>query len=174
MARRKGRFSSSKGVKNQVWAAVHSNEFTIGTGVTSTFDIVTGFDWAGQGGERATLMTIRGWLSICAQNDTGVKSEGQVSWYIGVINEGVTTVNIPSPSSSITYVATSILDTGGHVYESIAGGTGGDRPTRDWDINVKTMRKIRSQDEVLLIIENGTGDDIRVGATIRALVRRAS
>ncbi len=171
----RGRRSShrSKVFKDQVWASVHANEFQVATGIQATFDIVTAFDWAGQGGERGTLMTIRGWLSICAQNDTGVKSEGQVSWYIGVVNQGVTAPNIPSPNASTTYTATSILDTGGHIFESIAGGVGGDRLTRDWDINVKTMRRLRSQDDVLLVIDNGTGDDIRVGATLRALMRRA-
>jgi len=170
---RRHRFSrASRGVKNQVWASLLIDEFLMGTGVQSSFDLVAGDDWSATGGERGTILTVRGYLSITAQNDTGVKSEGQVFWYIGVIDALVPLASHAPPDAGITYVAANILDTGGHIYESIAGGTGDGRPTKDWEINIKTMRTIRATQNLVIVIKNGTGDNIRLGGLFRSLVRK--
>ncbi len=171
-SRSRGRSSrSSSRVKNNVWAVTLVNEQLITTGFTNIIDIVTASDWT-QFGERATILTVRGWLSCCANNDAGAKNEGQVNWYIGVMDTGITGGAVPGPFVASTYVASNILSTGGHLYENQAANNVGPRNTVDWDIHLKTMRTVRANESLRLIAENGTGDDIRFGGIFRALLRK--
>ena len=177
MARGKGhtRRSSSRGPKNNVWTAIILNEVLLAAGANSVSSIVTSADWSNEPfGERATVLTIRGWLSVTAQADTLTKSEGQIFWYIGKVDGALPIVDIPVADSVVTYTQTNILDTGGFVASSVLGGVGGLAAQRShsWEVNVKTMRKIRSGEDINLMVTNGTGDDIRVGGVLRALLRK--
>ena len=163
---------SGSRMKNNIWTTVLLDEVLIGTGIQNVSDIVQGFDWSPTGGEHATILTVRGWLSFCGQNDTGIKSEGQIFWYISTIDAAVTLANTPQADAAPTYVQANILATGGHIFESIAGGTGDSRPTHDVEINVKTMRKIRAGQNLILVVKNATGDNLRVGGVLRALLRK--
>jgi len=171
--RRRG--GSSRGrssvVKNNIWSVLLENEILIAAGATFVSPIVTQIDWAPLGAERATILTVRGWMSICANNDDSAKSEGQVFWYIGLVS-GLETPLLAD--SGTTYAATNILDTGGHIFENVAATTsiGQMRPTKDWDINIKTMRTIMARQDLVVVVTNGTGDDIRFGGLFRALLRK--
>ena len=176
MARRRNK--SSRGVrhgpKNNVWTSVVQNEVLVATGNSTVTSIVTAADWSNEPlGERATILTARGWLSICGQNDVLTKSEGQVFWYIGIIDALVATGAIPPADLAATYTQTSILASGGHVFESVSAVIPfTTRNTKGWEINLKTMRTIRSGEDLILVVTNGTGDDIRVGSMVRALLRK--
>ena len=163
------------GVKNNVWTSLILNEVLVATGNTTVASIVNSADWSNLlSGERATVLTIRGWLSISAEVDTVTKSEGQIFWYIAVNDSLIATAAIPPADLVSTYTQTNILTTGGFIASSILGGVGGLAAAREmtWEIDVKTMRTIRSGDNVDLVATNGTGDDIRVGGVFRALLRK--
>ena len=65
MAGRRGRRAFRRGPKNYVWSAVLAIDQTVATGVTAGQNIVQAGDWAGAVGfERATLLTVRGWLNV--------------------------------------------------------------------------------------------------------------
>ena len=172
--RRRGSIQRARGgVKNNVWTTILLDEVIVGTGITSVSAIVTDTDWS-VSGERATILTCRGWLSVCGQNDTLTKSEGQVFWYIGTQDANVDLADIPQPQDVATYAAANILATGGFIMDSALGAAGGfyGRRSRDWDINLKTMRTVRSGVDLNFVIANRSGDDIRVGAVFRALLRK--
>ncbi len=177
MARRRRGFSRARGaVKNNIWTVGFNNETTLAAGSVNVAAVVAASDWS-VGGERATMLTMRGWLSISGQNDNVTKSEGQVMGYIAVIDSEVVGAAVPDPFSAATYVASNILWTFGHIFESAVGQVGppvflSPRPTRDWDINLKTMRTFRAKEDVVIVIGNGTGDDIRIGMLARALLRK--
>ena len=176
MARRSGFTRRGKAVvKNNIWTSVLLNEVLLVAGATSTSSIVNAADWSEPPiGQRATILTVRGWVSVTAQADTLTKSEGQVFWYIGTLDALIAVAAIPAADLVSTYVQANIMDTGGFIASSVLGGVGGLAAQRshDWFINLKTMRTIRSGTSLVFVITNGTGDDIRVGGVFRALLRK--
>jgi len=169
MGRRKGgRFHASKGVKNNVWAVAAAFDTTLSAGTTTFIPCVIADDWS-TGSERATLLTMRGWFSVCGQNQiAAAQLEGSVAWYIALMDEDITA--FPSPFLPSTYVDEIIMTTGGHTFEHVA--IGGRRNTKDWDINLKTMRTLHSGTDVILVLRNETADDVTFSGVFRSLLRR--
>ena len=161
---------ASRGVKNQVWASAAIDEAVLATGGQLETNIVQEDDWSGTGGERGTVMTIRGWMSISADNDAQAKAEGTVMWYIGVVSANVAAGSAPGPASPGTYVEPTILTTGGFLFGNIAAGI--HRDSRLWEINVKTKRTVTTAQQIRFVLFNGLVDTINVSAVFRALVRK--
>ena len=157
------------GVKNQIWTVILLNEVVLADGGQQHSNIVQQSDWSSTGGERATVLTIRGWLSVSFTNDVSVASnEGSVFWYIGVIGDGIVTPL--SPLAANTYIRPSILTTAGHLAEAVP--IGGRANSKSWDINVKTMRTIKASETIALVLSNESDRTINTSGVIRALVRK--
>jgi len=171
MARRRFGHRGARTLKNNVWTSVVGNEILVSSLGASELDIVTEADWAGGSpGQRATLLTIRGWLSICGQVDTATKVTGSVFWYIGLMDQDIAVGK--GAQTADTYVDEDILTTGGHQFEAIPGTGTGSRNTFDVEINVKTKRTFNANTDVRFVLANRTGDGIEYTAVLRALLRK--
>ena len=171
MARRRRNFSgrsSGSMVKNQVWASALLDESVLATTGQLEVNLVQQSDWSTTGGERGTVLTIRGWLSVSSDNDETAKPEGSVFWYIGVVSGAPGTA--PPPGLPATYVSPFILTTGGFLWGSI--GMDVARESRMWEINVKTKRTIRADQTIRLVMLNATPDTLNISLVTRSLVRK--
>jgi len=158
---------SAKTLKNNVWAIAFLDEQTVSSGSRIGVPMVVDGDWA-LGGQRATLLTVRGWLSVNGSPQLTAMLEGTIAWYIGLVDEDITV--FPSLILPSTYVDEVILTTGGHSFEQVAANVR--RPTKDWDINVKTKRTFNTGTNVMLVLLNSTADDITISLLTRTLLRK--
>ena len=167
MARRSTRGARSRGPKNNVWTAVHVTN-TAQSSTSIEAGIVLASDWTNVGGfERATLLTIRGYISV-SPNVVDV-STGSFMALIYIADKGATAVD---PQVVTAYTEDDILWTWG----AQSGGQGAAaieaRPTMTEVINVKSMRRISGQQEVRVAVNASVGLDWRWTGMFRALLRR--
>ena len=168
----KRRFTrGTRTVKNNVWTAVLAQELPMAASTQLELNVAQPSDWAFGVGQRATLLTVRGYLSICGSNDDTVKVEGAVLWYIAPVDADIPTAQAPQTVG--TYVEEDILSTGGHIFENYNPAVSSPgRATRNWDINVKTMRKLPPDMTVRFVLANRTSGEVKVTAVMRALLRK--
>ena len=167
----KGR--ASRGVKNQIWTSALLNEAVTGTLGQLEVNLVQASDWSLTEGERGTVMTIRGWLSISTDNDAAAsKNEGSIHGYIGVVSDIVAAGSAPSPILPATYTSPSILTTFGFLWAAVAPGD--HRNSQMWEINVKTKRTIRADQQIRMVIFNSLDDTINTSLVVRTLMRKGN
>ncbi len=168
MAKRARVRRSSGGPKNFVWSTVLMDENGIAAGITQSFPLVLDEDWSGAGGqERATILRIRGWLSVHNKTTTGIRPEGAWFAYITVQDEDAAAAAADLPS---TYVDEDILWTGGGVFT--ATDTNATGHVTDLLVDVKAMRKIRIGQVCRLVITNVSGGDLENSGVLRALLNK--
>jgi len=172
MARRRG--SSARGsrtVKNNVWTTVIAQELVVAASAQLELNIAQPSDWAFGVGQRATLLTVRGYISICAALSDLAAVEGAVLWYIAPVDADISTAQ--APQLAPTYIEEDILTTGGHIFENFnPNNASPGRMTKDWDVNIKTMRKLPPDTTVRFVLANRTSDDIKITSVMRALLRK--
>ena len=80
MAHSRRRFSRARSgvVKNQIWTTLMLDATSIAAAGTLGLNIVESGDWAFVDGQRATVMTIRGYISISLTNSLTASAEGSV------------------------------------------------------------------------------------------------
>ena len=135
---------------------------------TLGLNIVEASDWAFVDGQRATLMTIRGYLSISLSNSLTASAEGSLLGYIATLDEAAAIT--PPPDLAASYVSTTILDTFGAAIHEVAANV--PRQTYMHDINVKTKRIIAARQNVVLVIKNNSVNTVEVTGVMRALIRK--
>ncbi len=171
MARSRRRNShASRAVKNNVWTVGFLQEQVLAASAQVEVDIAQSADWAFAPGQRATLLTIRGYLSVTASTDITVEHpDGAILWYIAPIDADVT---VPAPPELAgTYIFEDILMTGGHIFGHAMSG-GPVRNTYDADINVKTKRTFVSDTDIKFVLANRTSNVIKITCVMRALLRK--
>jgi len=140
MARRKRRLLG-KARGDKIWVAgVMNNNLT--ANVPNSIDIVQGSDWAdaSTGLERATLLSIRGWVNPHVDFISG--SHLEIFMLIRKSSVGATQQTL----SAVEAYVDDILWTGGFAIQSDTSGTGSQQRNRMYEINVKAKRKITSDD----------------------------
>ena len=164
MARARG-VRRKSGPKNNVWSVVVMNQVAVSTTVIE-FPIVESADWQGgiQGFQHGTLLRIRGWMSTAQVNTTAASVAVFAAVY--VVDEDEATND---PSALVTYTDEDVLWTGG--IQFTGGTTTAPGHSQLWDVDVKTMRKINSGQDVRMTIV-ATGASILVSGILRGLVRR--
>ena len=172
MARRRGRSRAVRGgPKNQVWAVSVADDITNPSTTTTVLaNLVAETDWASSGSsaEAATVLRVRGWLSMRQTAAAGVGSPGGIFMYI--IKQDDDAV-FPDGSAASTYADEDILWTGG-VYVPSLGDLTVRSFIKDWVIDVKVMRKIRTGQNLALIATNTTTGAMQFSGVIRSLVRK--
>ncbi len=157
------------GVKNQIWVSVLLDEVPIASAATLSALIVTAVDWSFVDGQRATIMTIRGWLSFCGSVGLAAQDEGTMFGLIAVQSDEAAIA--PPADIADTYITSDILDTFGHLFPAVDVSVR--RPSFHHPVNVKTKRTILSHDNIILSIKNNTGNIMDVSGVLRALVRKS-
>ena len=159
LLKRMPRFRRSvKQTKSGVWATVMLDGIDVTT-TNQAFDIVADADWVVIAGTRmATIRGIRGWLSIAKRTSTVANA----MMAIGVTSENVGAAGGMVPNVVTNYADEDVMWTGG-----FQGGASVST-FRDWDLDIKSMRKIRSGKECRLYAISDTDIDIRISGVIRA------
>ncbi len=156
--------------KDQVWSVSLFADSDVAAGATVVMaSIVDDSDWqaASISAQRATLLRIRGWFSMRQQTTVGVGSPGGVFMYATVVDEDAT---VAVADSANTYADEDILWTGGMQLPSLGDATARSY-TKDFVLDIKSMRKIRTGQRVELIVTNDTTDVVEFSGVIRGLVR---
>ena len=169
MAHRRTRTRRS-GLKSNVWSVVVLDNVLIpSAGVEAAIVIPDEWQPAAGGFEHATMLRIRGWLSIA--RITTVVTLHTIALVIYKIDQNDT---LKSALSATTYNEEDVLWTGGLNYPTIASGLGDDglNPVQ-FDIDVKAMRRITSGDDVRLSMISSVNNASRISGVLRALIRKS-
>ena len=158
-----------RGPKNNLWTTVLFNQTQLGLGAQNTSLIVTEDDWirAAGGNERATILRVRGKLTVAA-DELGAVASGTVMAYVMVEDEDVAIA--ASPFLAATYANEDILWTGSVAMPQFALDTVIEPYT--WDLDIKAMRRIQRDQELKIVIANAAaGRKVIVTGVLRALLR---
>ena len=167
MSRRRARYSSSRGPKNNVWSVVLIEDLVIDTIVTEA-DIVNAGDLqaAATGFQRFTLLRIRGWVSISKDVTSVVDSTLFMMIYATDNDAGVV-----DPSSAASYTDEDVLWTYGVKQEGyLAANTVSSSHTVQ--VDVKAMRKIDTSRNIRFAVVSSVAGLQRISAVFRGLTRK--
>ena len=167
MARQRRSVRASRGPKNNIWTVVQVSNAAQSSSPSGA-DIVIASDWVASAGfERATLLSIRGYIS--AAPDVVDVSTGSLAMLIYIADKDTANVD---PQAVATYTEEDVLWTGG----AQASGQGiaaiEARPSFNWEVNVKSMRRITNGEDVRIGAAASVGLDWRWTFVLRALLRR--
>jgi len=168
MTRRRSRgFSRASGPKNQLWTVFVAEQLNIQSSITELV-LVQSSDWAIGGGlERATLLRIRGWFSAAPLKAD--VSKGALFACIYKVDEDGLPV---SPLTAAMYTDEDVLWTGGMQVSGVTAGTVEARPGFQFDVDVKSMRRFTSGEEIRLSLATAVGLDFDLSGVMRCLVRK--
>jgi len=156
---------AARGARDLVWTTVLSIDENVALNATSTNEICVASDWtASDGFERATLLGIRGFLSIGIQAVGG--TEGGWVAYIAKMSAGETK---PDPLVAATYEDEDILWTGGGLLQAHATSVG--NVYNSIPIQVKAKRKI-DVNTVITCQVRSVATTMRISILLRALLDR--
>ena len=161
---------ASRGRGLNVWTTVLSLSGGITAGGATAFDIVQDADWVPSAGTaKATILRIRGWMSVINKDTTGSFAGGAVLAYIGMFDEDTLS---PSGTLPSTYTDEDIMWTAGREFPFTDSGASG----LSWlqDVDVKAQRRMRNGVDCRLVIANDMSVSIDVTFVVRALLRRGS
>jgi len=162
--------AAHRGPKNQVWTSVINVEQALAAGVQQDANIVQSSDWTAVDGEKATLLTVRGYITISGVNDaTIIHPEGSVQLYIAKIGAAFTPA--PAVNLAATYVQQDILWTGGFQWNGTAIGVADG--VYHQEINIKVKRKITVADTIRLVIGNNRSETVDITYVLRGLVLKS-
>ena len=168
MARRgQTRRAFRKGPKNNLWAALQTIEKDVLTLTSNVNDIVADSDWQRAASlERATLVRVRGSMSMTNKNASGSFAGGPVWQYIALMDE-----DAAAPPGNIvgTYVNEDILWTDVRTFSFADTGTVGIHI--DIPIDVKAMRRMRTGQRLVHVLTNDTLVTVRYSLITRALLQ---
>ena len=157
--------AASRGPKNNVWTAILMDELAVDNTPAVDAVIVDKSDWSGaSGNEKATLLRIRGYVNV--SKATGGATHMYMAIYVADKDTGVLSV-----SGVAAYVDEDILWTHG---VNLPSSTAGTVMPVYVDIDVKSMRRINSSQEVRLTMQGDIGNTtvMIVSGVIRGLVRK--
>ncbi len=162
------RSSRQRGIN--VWTAVRGENETVAAGGVLAFDIVADSDWVPAGGtSKATLLSIRGWMSMVSKTTTGSFDGGTMFAYVGMFDEDTSS---PAASLASTYTDEDILWTGGGMYP-FTDAAAAQIPIV-FDINIKAQRKIRNGMEIRMVVASTLATTMDWSFVLRGLLRRGS
>ncbi len=166
MAKRSGRRAFSRGPKNYIWTAVLLENVTVATTVLRGENIVTASDWvtSAQGFERATLLSVRGWISWHNLGSVSVDCKFMI------VKQGDTEPDIDA-ANILSYTEEDVLWTGGDVVPASTVAANGNPFVMHYDIDIKAKRKLSSGNDIALFIAPN-GASVTVSTVLRALVDR--
>ena len=165
--RRGGSFRPRRVQHDQIWVPVVFNNQVITDGSALQVTIVSGSDWAdsGTGLERATLMTIRGWISVSQTPVVNVEA----AWYaaIAITHEDA---QLPIISSASAYIE-DILWTSGGSGRTTASTADIHYQGSYREVNMQARRRITDQQIVTMDFASIRAGGI-VAGVLRAFIRR--
>ncbi len=152
------RAAGRKSKTNLVWTAVTTFQNLIGAAIEE-FPVVTGSDWFGAAGGRgtATLMSIRGWISLAGITNTSTV----VAMTLIKVDKDLAA---GGPRVAGTYVEDDILWTGGW------NKPGDLQQFAQFDINVKARRKLSSDDTIVLAVSAVDASATEISLVLRGLM----
>ncbi len=166
--RRRRGASASRGPKNQVWTVIVLDELVVSS-TTQDALIVDSTDWAVSAAasfERATLLRIRGWLSLTRAVTVAVSTSYFFAIYI--TDEDAAAV---SPADTTMYTKEDVIWTGGFAMGAGNASSVEQPVIVSLDIDVKSMRKITSASQVRLgLVSGDAAANLSAAGVIRALV----
>jgi len=125
-----------------------------------------------EGGQsQHTLLRIRGWVS-CVMSSEANDDICVVQAYAMVVDASDPSQPL-NPSNIDVYTREDILWTGGTMFRNTSGlATEVNRP-RDWDIDIKAKRRLRSCQKVILSFWNASAStgDLEFSGVLRSLVK---
>ncbi len=173
MARRRERVSrATRSNHEQNWVGIIQEDATVDDTPVVEVSLLRGADWSQNPGlARATLLRLRGWLSV----NTSLVEPTEGTFFAGIyltdVDAPVLTVGTNDPASSGFFLE-DILWTGGTRLPASSASNVSVVPEHHWDLDLKSMRKITSDQELRLAMVVGVANIVvGVSSVTRALVR---
>jgi len=134
--------------RDLIWITTVIQAATLETAGLDIADLVIPADWSLSAGfDRATLMSIRGWLAL-SQTATGTAAEAPGAYLAIYLAEQLTPANQMDPTNAVDYANFDVIYTDG-----MAGvGTVSAAGMRGMQIDVRSRRKLTSASEIRLAI----------------------
>ncbi len=168
MANRKGTRRGSGKQHDQSWSVLVIDDTVFGPAPAIQADLLEGADWtAGTGFERATLLRIRGWMTL-----TPAEPQAQTSAFVTIskVDENDPAAQ-GSPLDPVTYADEDVLWTYGTSSTALAISPDIVVPTINVDI--KSMRRLTSADDIRVSwVTNVAATTWSCSGVLRCLVRR--
>ena len=157
----------SSGPKNQLWTAVLFNGAPVSDSPAIEGGIVEPADWSSAAGfEKATLLRIRGWLSIVPVASSASAGTCFIAIYKVDADDPVRAFD-----NVVEYVDEDVIWTGGVSWTAATATP--DLVPKTLVVDVKSMRKIDVAQEIRVSFVCGAvNDDCLVSGVLRALVRK--
>ena len=166
--RRVGRGGYSRGPKNNIWSVIQIEQATL-DGTVVDADIVQSSEWQGSGTsfQRATLLRIRGWLSV---TQTAVDTDaGTAVFAIYVVDANAAAI---SPRNTSLYTDEDVLWTWGTQFGGRGVGAVETAQAFNATIDVKSMRKLNTAMDVRLAMIATSAAPCLVSGVVRGLIRK--
>ncbi len=165
--RARNRFAFKRSAKhNQIWTAAIQSAVTVST-TTIEDNIVEGADWQAKVGfAKATVLSIRGWISIRKVATVATATDVFFAIYLVDEDDGV-----HAPNNATSYTDEDVLWTHG---VSFAAGTATSVEPYvgiTIPVHVKVARNINNGQEVRLSMISNAGVNHQVSSVLRGLVR---
>ena len=174
MARaRRTRTSSRRGPKNQIWVStVFEAQSFDDTPVVET-SVLSGSQWQSEVGlTRATVISIRGWLSLSYDSTQTVANRAFMLFYLTDIDAPIMLAGTNGPADALGYIE-DVMWTGGWQVPIGKAGSVEQSTGKEFSLDIKTMRKVTSDQQIRLALAAGTGGSTFImSGIVRLLVRR--
>jgi len=169
MAARRGRggFRRPRGPKNNAWSILIVEEQAVST-VAIEADVVNSGEWeSGSSFERATLLRLRGNLSVSMPKTNTTINTIFLAIYLVDLNAGV-----KAPNTVAFYTDEDVLWSTAVLFQAGVAGSLEVPPTVQIPVDIKSMRKMTSGTEIrLTMISTTAAQNINVSGVLRGLIR---
>lgn len=146
---------------NTVWTAVIVDELV--TTTITEVPLVVDADWSEATSQRkCTIIAVRGWLSLTPL----VVAEADLFGYFGVHETGAAS---GLPSAIGTYLNEDIMMTFGR--GSVNEATAGFSESMRYEVDVKSKRKMRTGQDLRLVLNSDVANGFHVGGVVRCLLK---
>jgi len=174
VARRRGRVRTSvRSNKNQIWVSTIFEAVSFDDSPVIDTNILTGSQWQSEVGlTRATVMSIRGWLSLSYDSTQAVANRAYMLFYLTDTDTPILLAGTNGPADALGYIE-DVMWTGGWQVPIGKAGSIEQSTGKEFELQIKTMRRVTSDQVIRLALAAGTGgSNFLLSGVVRVLVRR--
>ncbi len=175
MASRRRSRTATRRRKNQSWVStiVEAASFDDSPVIEAT--LLSGANWSlEQGLDRATLKTIRGWLSISYDATQAVANRAFYMIYMTDVDTPILAAGTNGPADALAYIE-DVLWTGGWQCPIGKAASVESNVSLNYELNVKAMRKMTSDQVIRVAFAAGTtGSQFVASGLFRMLVDKGA
>jgi len=173
--RRGGGGRASRRRKNQTWVSTIVEAASFDNDPVIEATILNGANWSlEQGLDRATLMTIRGWLSVSYDPTQTVANRAFYMIYMTDVDTPILAAGTNGPADALAYIE-DVIWTGGWQVPIGKAASVEQSTSINYEFNIKAMRRMTSDQVLRVAFAAGTAGSFFIASGLfRCLVRKGA